>query len=87
MVSPSTLELQVDLEGLELRFPCLFTKQFPNPQYFQLVTGYFLNFLLDIFFIYISSASPKFPYTVPLPCSPTHSLPLLGPGIPLYGDI
>jgi hypothetical protein len=37
-------------------------------------------FLLDIFFIYISNAIPKVPYTLPLPCSPTHSLPLLDPG-------
>jgi hypothetical protein len=48
---------------------------------------FFLNFLLDIFFIYISNAIPKFSYTLPLPCSPTHSLPLLGPGIPLYWGI
>jgi hypothetical protein len=41
-------------------------------------------FLLDIFFIYISNAIPKVPYTPPPPCSPTHPLPLLGPGIPLY---
>jgi hypothetical protein len=31
-------------------------------------------FLLDIFFICISNAIPKAPYTLPLPCSPTHSL-------------
>jgi hypothetical protein len=42
---------------------------------------------LDIFFIYISNAIPKVPYTLPQPCSPTHPLPLLGPGIPLYRDI
>jgi hypothetical protein len=42
-----------------------------------------LLFLLDIFFIYISNAVPKVPYTFPPPCSPTHSLPLLGPGVPL----
>ena len=24
------------------------------------------------------------PYTLPPPCSPTHPLPLPGPGIPLY---
>ena len=41
-------------------------------------------FLLDIFFIYISNAIPKVPYTLPRPCSPTHSLLLLGPGVPLY---
>ena len=44
----------------------------------------FLLFFLDIFFIYISNAIPNVPYTLPLPCSPTHSLPLLGPGFPLY---
>jgi hypothetical protein len=44
----------------------------------------FSNFLLDIFFIYISNAILKVPYTLPLPCSPTHPLPLLGPGVPLY---
>jgi hypothetical protein len=45
----------------------------------------FLNlFLIDIFFIYISNAIPKVPYTLLPPCSPTHPLPLLGPGIPLY---
>jgi hypothetical protein len=36
------------------------------------------NFLLDIFFIYISNAIPKVPYTLPLPCSPTYPLPLPG---------
>jgi hypothetical protein len=44
-------------------------------------------FLLDIFFIYISNAIPKVPYTLPLPCSPTHPLLLLGPSIPLYWGI
>ena len=44
----------------------------------------FLLLLLDIHFIYISNAIPKVPYTLPLPCSPTHPLPLLGPGVPLY---
>jgi hypothetical protein len=44
-------------------------------------------FLLDIFFIYISNAIPKVSYTLPLPCSPTHPLPLLGPDIPLYWGI
>jgi hypothetical protein len=45
---------------------------------------YFSNFLLGIFFIYISNAIPKVPYTLPLPCSPMHPLPLLGPGVLLY---
>jgi hypothetical protein len=43
-----------------------------------------LIFLLDIFFIYISNAIPKVPYTLPLLCSPTYPLLLPGPGIPLY---
>jgi hypothetical protein len=43
--------------------------------------------LLAIFFIYISNAIPKVPYTLPPPCSPTHPLPLLGPGVPLYWGI
>ena len=47
--------------------------------------SFFLNFLLDIFFIYISNSFPKVPYT--LHCSPAHPLPLLGPGIPLYRGI
>jgi hypothetical protein len=44
-------------------------------------------FLLDIFFIYISKAILKVPYTIPPPCSPAHPLPLLGPGVPLYWGI
>jgi hypothetical protein len=42
------------------------------------------HFLLDIFFIYISNAIPKVPYSFPPPYSPTHPLLLPGPGIPLY---
>jgi hypothetical protein len=48
---------------------------------------FFSFFLLDIFFIYISNAMPKATYTLPLPCSPPHPLPLRGPGIPLYWGI
>jgi uncharacterized membrane protein (UPF0127 family) len=44
-------------------------------------------FLLDIFFIYISNAILKVPYAHPLPCSPTHPLLLLGPGVPPYWGI
>jgi hypothetical protein len=47
----------------------------------------FMHLLLDIFFIYISNAIPKVPYTLPPSCSPTHPLLLLGPGIPLYWGI
>jgi hypothetical protein len=43
--------------------------------------------LLDIFFIYISNAIPKVAYTLPKTCSPTHPLPFLGPGVPLYWGI
>jgi len=52
--------------------------------YFLCITFRFFNFLLDIFFIYISNAIQKVLYTLPPPCSPTHPLPLLGPGIPQY---
>ena len=57
---------------------------------FFVVELFFLFFkflVLDIFFIYISNAIPKVPYTLPLPCSPTLLHPLLGPGIPLYWGI
>jgi hypothetical protein len=50
----------------------------------QLQCPFFSNFLLDIFFIYISNAILKVPYTLPPPCFPTHPLPLLGSGVPLY---
>jgi hypothetical protein len=53
------------------------------PYHFLICSKHFLN-LLDIFFIYISNAIPKVPYTLPPPCSPTHPLPLLGPGVPLF---
>jgi hypothetical protein len=43
-----------------------------------------ISFLLDIFFIYISNAILKVPYTLPPPCFPTHLLPLFDFGIPLY---
>jgi hypothetical protein len=45
------------------------------------------TFLLYIFFISISNVIPKVPYTLLLPCSPTHSLLLPGTGIPLYWGI
>jgi hypothetical protein len=47
----------------------------------------FKKILLDIFFIYISNAILKVPYTLSPPWSPTHPLPLLGPGMPLYWGI
>jgi hypothetical protein len=47
----------------------------------------FFLFLLDIFFIYISNATLKVPYTFLSPCSPTHPLLPPGPGIPLYWSI
>jgi hypothetical protein len=48
---------------------------------------YKLKKILDIFFNYISNAIPKVPCTLPLPCTPTYPLPLLGPGVPLYWGI
>ena len=48
------------------------------------VTGPFSFFLLSIFFIYISNAIPKAPYTLPPPFSQTHPLLLPVPGISLY---
>jgi hypothetical protein len=48
---------------------------------------FFKFLLLDIFFIYILNAIPKVPYTLPMPCSPTHPRLLLGPGIPRYWGI
>jgi hypothetical protein len=56
------------------------------PEVLQLLS-FFFKFLLDIFFIYISNTILNVPYTLPLPCSPTHPLPLLGPGVPLYWGI
>jgi hypothetical protein len=53
----------------------------------EVVFLFFSFFLLDIFFIYISNAIPKVPYTLHLPCSSTHLLPLLGPSVPLYWGI
>jgi hypothetical protein len=52
----------------------------------HLITN-FKDILLDISFIYISNAITKAPYTLPLPCFPTHPLPLPGPGIFLYWGI
>jgi hypothetical protein len=51
------------------------------------LTSFFKIFLLGIFLIYISNAIPKVPHTLPPPHSPTHPLPLFGPGIPLYWGI
>jgi hypothetical protein len=49
--------------------------------------NYFLDILLDIFFIYISNAIPKVLNTLPLPCSLTHLLLLPDPGNPIYWSI
>jgi hypothetical protein len=49
---------------------------------------FFLStFLLDIFFIYISNAIPKVPYTLPQTYFLTHSILLPGLGTPLYWGI
>jgi hypothetical protein len=55
-----------------------------NDLILQCVAGFFFifkAFLLDIFFLYTSNAIRKAPYAFPLPCSPTHPLPLPGLGI------
>jgi hypothetical protein len=54
---------------------------------FLLDIFFFFPFFICIFFIYISNAIPKVPYTLPPSCSPTHPLPLLGSGVPLYWGI
>ena len=46
----------------------------------------FLNFIR--YFLYLHfKCYPESSLYPPLPCSPTHLLPLLGPGIPLYWGI
>jgi hypothetical protein len=45
-----------------------------------------LFFKLGIFLVYIFNAIPKVFHTHP-PQSPTHPLPLFGPGVPLYWGI
>jgi hypothetical protein len=54
---------------------------------FSYSKNHFFHFLLDIFFIYISNAIPKVPYTTPLALLPYPPLPILGPGLPLYWGI
>jgi hypothetical protein len=49
-------------------------------------SSFFYIFLLGIFLIYISNVIPKVPHTW-LTHSPTHPLPLFGPGVPLYWGI
>jgi hypothetical protein len=53
----------------------------PNTQRKIHVFLFLKIFLLGIFLIYISNAIPKVLH------SPTHPLPLFGPGIPLYWGI
>jgi hypothetical protein len=76
---PKTLELEL-LTGFEPSCVCWEL----NPGLSQAGVIAQTFFLLDIFFIYISNVIPKVPYTLPPPCSPTHPLPLLGPGATLY---
>jgi hypothetical protein len=52
-----------------------------------IIALFFFYFLLDIFFIYISNAIPKVPYTLPPPYSPTHPILLPGPCVPLHWAI
>ena len=67
---------------------CCYEGEYCIILFIYLLIYLFIYLLLDIFFIYISNAIPKVvPYTLPPPCSPTHPLPLLGPGIPLNWGI
>jgi hypothetical protein len=50
----------------------------------QKIVAWFF-FKLGIFLVYIFNAIPKVPHTHPQ--SPTHPLPLFGPGVPLYWGI
>jgi hypothetical protein len=43
----------------------------------------FFHFFIKYFLFTFQMLSWKFPMPSPLPCSPTHRLPLLGPGVPL----
>jgi hypothetical protein len=66
---------------LHLHFKC-YRKSSPYPPPRPQPCGsLFVCFFLMRYF-QISNAIPKVPYTLPLPCSPTHPLPLLDPGIP-----
>ena len=48
---------------------------------------FFFQFFIRYFLHLHFKCYPKSPYTLPLPCSPTHPLPLLVPGIPPYWGI
>jgi hypothetical protein len=52
---------------------------------FKILNSSWWIFLLNIFFIYVSSAILKAPYTLPPACSPFQPLLLSGPGIPHTG--
>jgi hypothetical protein len=51
----------------------------------SMLISFFKNFLLDIFFIYISNAIPKVPYTLPMPWSSTHHSHFLALAFPCIG--
>jgi hypothetical protein len=72
----------------------LFSAELSLALHFSLA-GIFFLFLLDIFFIYISNAIPKTPYTLPLPyflalafpCPGAYDLcKTKGPLLPLMDD-
>jgi hypothetical protein len=54
----------------------------PSAFFYQIFSSFTFQ-MLSLFLV----SSLKVPYTLPLPCSPTHPLPLPGPGIPLYWGI
>jgi hypothetical protein len=55
--------------------------------YFYLFTSLFFQFFISYFLHLHFKCYPESPYTLPPPCSPTHPLSLLGPGVPLYWGI
>ena len=50
------------------------------PPYLDLLTSFFIRYFLNLHL----NAIPRVPYTLLLPCSPTHPLPPPGPVIALY---
>ena len=70
-----------------LRSWILRTREVRSDQH-DLASDIFFNFLLDIFFIYISNAIPKVPYTLPAPLLPYPPTPTSWPWhSPVLGHI
>jgi hypothetical protein len=61
----------------------IFQNKLFSPKQVIFLSFFKFIFVLGIFLVYIFNAILKVPHTHP-PQSPTHPLPLFGPGIPLY---